>query len=398
MAKKKNPYSYSYGYGYWYTGYNNSYWGDIYSRYSSRFASGEEKRKFKKTVKEKARARYLPVEVYVWTNNEFFKKAKMSIRVNQSDMKSLESKIDTILDAFDKFSYKSDIADSEAFKLFLWLDNVVVKFISDNAPGTVSYIIQGYFNWKIWYEQYRSIFDQKKINEKWNGVKSSWLYAWWGEVWKHVSLSNSMYSKNLRIIQSKISIRDDVYFEENLRKGKRINRNFLTGSSYKPLMSKTVESKKNKKIMFIVDCSGSMDCKNVEKNHIYDLAWCFVAASVNAWIFDCEQVILHSSWGWENVAPKYKKWQLFTYCWTTEWFEHLEDNLDPKWAKEADYVILITDLDIWVSAEEWVYSYLKNCKKHMVLSFAQAWTLQWMNVRKVSKPHDMINALVSIVS
>ncbi len=60
-------------------------------------------------------------------------------------------------------------------------------------------------------------------------------------------------------IKSKFYFPDSVNKEENYRKGNRINRGFMNGTSYKPLVGKTKVAHKKKKIMIVIDGSGSMD-------------------------------------------------------------------------------------------------------------------------------------------
>jgi len=59
----------------------------------------------------------------------------------------------------------------------------------------------------------------------------------------------------VQAMRSKFKPRDIVSKEACLNKGKRINRNFLTGMSYKPLQAKTVEEHKRKKLLIVCDSS-----------------------------------------------------------------------------------------------------------------------------------------------
>ncbi len=61
-------------------------------------------------------------------------------------------------------------------------------------------------------------------------------------------------------IRSKFYFPDTVLKEENYRKGNRISRGFLNGTSYKPLVGKTRIAHKKKKLMVVIDGSGSMGC------------------------------------------------------------------------------------------------------------------------------------------
>lgn len=407
MSKKWNYYGWWYGwyygwYSYWGWGwstYQNSYWNDVYSRYASSFSTAEEKRAFKKKIIEESRKRYFPTEITVNNSKtEFFKKRRMEININTSDMAKMKWKESIIVDAFQKFPYNSDIWDSEAFRWYLTKD----AWNLSNYLNWSSWVNNGdmiiwYFEWRVTYADYRKIFKDISAMKSESKVESNWGWKWGREVWSKEMLQKDLYKKNLRIIQSKIRSRSITSQEESLRKGKRINRNFINGTSYKPLMDKTVETSKRKKVMFILDCSGSMG--RASKVGSPQHGWIsFIAAAVNSWVFDCEHVIYHSDSWWENVIREIRKEDLFGYYGGWEGFEHIDDNLEKDWLNWVDYVVTVTDLCIWSSAQQWLYDYLKKAKKHMILSFENWGKLKWMNVRVVKTPANMINSLVTMTS
>ncbi len=49
-----------------------------------------------------------------------------------------------------------------------------------------------------------------------------------------------------------------VMFTPSLRSGKRINRNYVNGIDYKPLVEKTNVKADKPRVLIIHDCSGSM--------------------------------------------------------------------------------------------------------------------------------------------
>lgn len=61
-----------------------------------------------------------------------------------------------------------------------------------------------------------------------------------------------------KAIRSKFFFPDTISKEENYRKGNRISRGFMSGTSYKPLIGKTAIAHKKKKVMIVIDGSGSM--------------------------------------------------------------------------------------------------------------------------------------------
>lgn len=384
-------------YSYW---YGNSYWSDIYSKYSSTFSTAAERRDFKKKVNEEARKKMFPINVKTGQNwTSFFKTRKMTINVSSSDFEKLKGKESQLVSMYEKLPYNSDVIDSEAIKFYLWITSNVWNYLNWTHKDSAGQI-KKYFEWMINYSEFRSMFkdishEKDSENQDW---QSEWGYKWWWEVGYYNQITNlNLYKKNLRVIQSKIRPRDITSHEESLRKGKRINPNFIKWTSYKPLRDRTVEKSRKKKIFFILDCSWSMWNWTSVSTPLHK--WIsFIAAAVNSWVFECNHVIYHSDEGWENVAKRIKKWEIFALQWWAEWFEVIDENLERDWLQGVDYIVTVTDLNIWTEAERWLYEYLSKWKKHLILSFAKAWTLRWMNVRRIKDSSQMIQSLVTMTS
>jgi hypothetical protein len=250
-------------------------------------------------------------------------------------------------------------------------------------------------------ETLKKCFNMSDFNKSWEVNifwKSKWWYSGWVKVGTKRTLSSQEWRKKvLKILHSKIKPQAITLKEESLRKGKKINKSFINKTSYKPLISKSVEQPKKKNLFLIVDCSWSM----WYANDIWDpaeKALSFIAWTFDSNLFNINHVIMHSNSGWENVAPEFNKGNFFSYSGNSEWFEALDDNLEDSRLQWIDYVLAITDLEIWSRAEQWLYNYLKKGKKHLVLSFQNKWTLKWMNVRCIQSWMDMINAFATITS
>lgn len=383
-----------------------NYWGDyegFFKSYEATYASAEKRRKFKTAVQERAAETYNPIEVRVnQSATSFFKRQRMTVNINEKDLNKYNKKdiINKIVDMYDKIPYNSDIIDNAIIQYATIKSSEFWKYLKEGkVQSDVQTAIEEYDNWTITYAQLRDNFRPLTPKEKQEiGAMSDNVYKWGWSVGTYVKFSDkSTYSKNLKIIQSRVVLRDTILFEESYRKGKRINRNFVTWNSLKALVWKTVESQKKKKIFFILDCSWSMGGGNNIDDPSHK-AISFAAAVVNSWKFDCDHVIYHSSWGWENCAPRIKKWDLFNLSWGSEWFEHVDDNLNREWLQWVDYIVALTDLQICSQAEQGLADYLKKGKRHLIMSFAGAWTLKGMNVRCIKKTSDMINSLVTLCS
>lgn len=392
--------------------YSSSSWND-YSNYFSKwedyYKDAEKRRKYKKDVNDYALESYTPIDVrvWVWSSPSIFKRNRMTIDIPESMLSefSSQAKVKKIVDLYDKIPYNSDLIDSFIVEqIVTWKRNSTLKnFVnpdkvkSDTDIVNIDNAIMWYDKGTTTYAELRTWFRALTSIEKSELFANSdnmW-YGWW-KVGNRINFEHrDTYNKNLRIIQSKIKLVDKIDVEENFRKGKRINRNFINWSSIKPLMSKTVNAKKKKKIMFIIDCSGSMNSWNSSTDPSHK-AISFAAACVNSWIFNVEQVIYHSSSWWQNCIREIQKGELFNLYGWSEGFERIDDNLNTEWIKSCDYAVALTDLDIWTSAQQGLYDYLHKAKKHMVLSFDRSWTIKGMAVRTVDSPQTMINALVSL--
>ena len=384
-----------------------NYWADYedyFSKWSKSFASSEQKRNFKKKVKDAAFATMTPVDVKITIEpTTFFKRRRLAVNVNEKDLSKYNKTtvVNKIIELYDKVPFNSDIIDDGIIKyLSIWDENIAKYKTEGVAVPDLLASINQYDAGTITYADLRKLFRnlsdaEKKQNIGW---QSEGWYKGWGKVWTKVPFADrTLYNKNLRVIQSRVKLRDTVSNEESLRRGKKINRNFINWSSYKPLISKTVESPKKKKIFFILDCSWSMGPWKSPSDPSHQ-AVSFAAACVNSWVFDCSHVIYHSSSGWENCIKPIKKWELFNLAWGSEGFEYIDDNLNKEWLQGVDYIVALTDLQIGSSAEQGLADYLKKGKRHLIMSFAWKGTLKGMNVRQITKTSDMINAIVTLVS
>lgn len=209
-----------------------------------------------------------------------------------------------------------------------------------------------------------------------------------------------LYDRAVQAMRSKFKPRDIVSKEACLNKGKRINRNFLTGMSYKPLQAKTVEEHKRKKLLIVCDSSWSMS-----DDTIAWVAGSFLKALVDTNIFQIDHIIKHSCVFVQDYLDDYRKLDprngkaFYNARWGGEWFESLDDNIDVRYVKEADYVIVITDLCYDESAEAGLHRMLQRSKKHLVLVFGdRKWSIKWMNTRNISTIDNMINAVTTILA
>jgi len=365
------------------------------------FAINEKKRKFKTAVKKKALELYTPVNTVVnEQDTHFYKKRRMSVSVKKDELSKYNKAnvIDKMIRGYDKIPFNSDMIDSAMFKNFLNPnDRNVESFLKEGVDilKAVS-IIKDYFSDKVTYKEAREHFRMPTSSEKkqWNTNIANATPTKMGKMNPWSEVPKDIYNRTLKLIRSKIKLRDIVDTEENLRKGKRINRSFINKTSYKPLISKTINSQKKKKIFVLIDGSGSMWIRHCSP--AYE-AWAFAAGLHDSWQFDVQHVIWHNTDWWIDVIGDIKKWKRDIYLWGGEWFTSLEDNIPSEFLADVDYVLVLTDLNIDETSQEWLVSFIKH-KKNMILSFDKAWDLKGMNVRQIREGKDMVNALSTLVS
>lgn len=436
MSKKYNSYYDSYDYwptyDYWYNSYSwkqekakdnwwwnwwssFSYWSDYFSKYTSWFADKEKIREYKQKIKDICKKEFIPLQIYTWVNTTWIaKQKKMILSISDNDFSKLnnDDKINSIPNIYNKIPYNAwYIWNKISTSHMLW-KNIIPDWISKVSNEDTLLNIDLYFDWTISKERLFDIFDldaldkfekeqeiQTKINEDWTMVS-------YDNIWKEDLLSNLTLSKQFsKLIKSKIHVRDLTNKDSSLRKWKRINRDFILWTSYKPLITKDIIKRNKKNLFFIVDCSWSMwDAKMYAWCHYsYPYWWpaymsvSFLDALLKTDLFNINYIYFHSSWWYGNVIKKFKKTP-FSCCWWWEWFERIDTNLDHSELQWIDYVITLTDLNIDQASEKWLYNFLSKWKKHLTLSFERKWTLKWANVRTIKSPHDIVNSLITLLS
>lgn len=405
-------------YSSWWSWWNSfNYWASYFSSFASWFADKEKIRKLKESISKKAIENFIPVNVNIsGQTSSISKRFKFLIDIANSDVsKYTDDVVDKIPNAFNKTPYNASPVWNLILKNHLYNDAEIKKFTDDypwfkKASDEYFAWVDGAWNMLSWVELQQKLeeamgkldqwkvrayekkeTEQRKINE--DGTMKSFSEIWDERKLQDKTLSN----KFLALIKSKIHISDLTEKEESISKWKRINRNYVTGTSYKPLVNKQTHKKSKKKLFFIVDCSGSMWDVNSIRRSPSHMSVSFLDALNKSDIFEIPYIYFHSDTWFGNVAKKFAR-EPFGCEWWCEWFENIDINLNPAELSECDYVITLTDLDIWTSAQQWLYDFLKKSKKHLIISFNRSWDLNWMNVRTVKEPHQIVNSLLTILN
>lgn len=180
----------------------------------------------------------------------------------------------------------------------------------------------------------------------------------------------------------------------HLVKGKRINKAFIQKLDYRVFKRKEKIVHKRKKILLLLDASGSMSWRAY--NTWVNFAW----ALYDLDMFDIDMYqttdrrVINTTIALRNWTQN-KSRNKFPGTHNAEWFEALTTRL--AWIdRDEDYVLVITDMLVPDNAEENLKAFIGN-KKHMILSFQEKWKFG-CNVRLVKKYEDMANVVTSLLS
>ena len=249
------------------------------------------------------------------------------------------------------------------------------------------------------YELYRAYLNKKLDAEIKKQQQENWKRGQhWGWVWakKTIPLKKERIDKlKEEMLMRLTSPRDIFQREASLRKGKRINRNFVYGLSYKPLMQEQTEKVKKKKVLNIVDGSGSMWIN--QKDPIF-VGWEFMYALSETGLFDCENFFSQT-----QTLSRWDDFQLYCYSWW-EWFADMPARLVDMWVNvnDFDYVFVFTDCCIDTRCKNALNEMLSK-KKHILFCCEER---NWDYMREdypalkivdVKTTADMVNNLVSYV-
>lgn len=341
-----------------------------------------------------------PIKISYWDINISCKTPWWLIRVTCNTMKQ----IGEIRRAIDSLSllwiHTIDWKDSILFEEAYWYRNKTIRYNSSYF-NTNAYSDIDLYNW------FRNSKDRDEIEEKQKGMKTwGFLYNRQDNIEYWLKIEKSYCDKIAEQILNKVRLRKpNVIKQENLRKWKRINRKFIWGVSYKPLLSKEIPntSINKKKVLCVVDCSWSMSAKT--SDIFNNTSFCQKEAiSFARWlhdtgIFKCDTILVCTDYikmMWDSYEQPINDW--------SEWFARLESIMESNDIshKNYDYFFLFTDCNIDWSSVDAVDSIAK-WKKHIIFDFygkEQGVLLsvnQSFNIKHIKQTNDMIEELVRYV-
>ena len=168
-------------------------------------------------------------------------------------------------------------------------------------------------NWKVSIREISNFLYQEEGKENLNDddkeakKANSWIFH---NDWDFkYTLSSDMVKEKERItkiLSKKFTLSSSINKEDDFRKWNRINRWYILGNSYKPLRKSVVSEAKKKKLMVIVDGSGSMTSRSSftvgwKEARNYEVASIFAHALRDCDVFDIKKILFHESEGFIDI-------------------------------------------------------------------------------------------------
>lgn len=379
-------------------------WASVYSQSSSR----DEIRKMKEKLSEVCNKKYIPIKVMcsnMYTDTTFWRMNRVVLNTNPETLKRwLDSKELTarLVLALSKLPVNSHMIHSRwAMSYIEQKPFYIAGFLWGNNMRAYDDYIVPYFEWSKPYEEVIRQFmnpDESELHPNVWG-RSAGEFSGGMEVGNlQVLDDNSTYKAALKMLGKKFVKQSRAEYTESIRGGSRINPNYLNKTSYKPLLVKSIAQAKVPKVMFILDCSGSMGNANGYSKNPSHQSVSFMAAMINGGVCEATHAVYHSDRGWRDMAPRIKKGELTYYGGSGDGFDYIDDNLPSDWVKWVDYVIALTDLEYEENAQWGLLDYLKRAPAHLVLSFKNTPKVDWINAVVVKKVEDMVKAVTKFQS
>lgn len=179
----------------------------------------------------------------------------------------------------------------------------------------------------------------------------------------------------------------------HISRGKRINKGFIQKTDYRALRTKEKIKVKKKKLLVILDASGSMS------REPYTYGVNFISELVKLDMFDVETYhttdsrVTNATIAMKNYTTG-KSNNRFLATEDSEGFELLTMRLNSL-SRDEDYVLVITDMLVPDDAEQNLKSFIGG-KKHLILSFKEKGKFG-CNVRLVKKYEDMMNVVTTLL-
>lgn len=386
----------------WYSYYQNIWKGFDWGTLSKSATNKAEIDTFKAKVKLEADKYFLPIRINVsgiYQHLEAFSVWKYVVNVPTDRINSID--VPLLIKAIQKLPERSHAIHSFWVRAYVtWNNNWYKMFCPTQSEKWFLIKNTQYFEGKLSFAEYSKYFvapETLPSGKYGNGGYSAWLFHWGDEVGSlHILDNLHNYKEALKLIGKRLVKQEAKYFEENMRKGSRINPKYITWQSQAPLLKRTtLGSWGIPRVMVVVDCSGSMGSWHWSDDRS-NLSASFAAALNNSWVADVTHIVYHSDSGWVDMKKKADKWEIAVMCWGGDGFQYMDDNLPSEWVKDCEYVLVLTDLEYWANNQWWLLEYVKRAPAHLILSFDSAPIVDGIKCEKVFSIADMAKATIKL--
>ena len=349
---------------------------------------------------------YQKIRKQIKEKQEYYNTQWVPLKASYAEEISMEKKSYWLIDA--KVPSAQDLVDIVDFvnkTESIWIDELI---------DIDSLIMEMYFGKRTWINTPSCITKATLFSSQSNYIKYRWELLkeikdileekrqekllhqnWRGGIGSEMKRKADMVRVNRlskELLNRLIPPQSLVEKEPDLRKWKRINRNYVYWLSYKPLKRENIISPIKKKVLNIVDWSWSMIGNSLE------MAWDFMYAIEDTWLFDCT-----SFFSQQDTALLSKDYTIYYNNWW-EWFKDIEDRIVDMWFRinDFDYIFIYTDCDIGRDQLNALKKIVQS-KKHMLFCFNRRYGDDVRNnhpslkVVNISNTQDMTNHLISYV-
>jgi len=371
-----------------------------YNKYS--WASGykyvqPDYKKIRKELKDKQHelnGQWIAVKISHYRKSEVERKWYWLLKIKTSKA----SRVDSVMKFVNNVSWIgiSQLDEYDTAIMQMVINEMTKHTINDIEPNRdLTKDATKYQEYKDALKNMRDSVKKRLWIKKWENV-----WRWWYEPSEKYKLSNSDIEKRKSQMLLKLKPPQSVNLKtENLRKWKRINRKFINNLSYKPLLNPETITPKKKKVLLIVDGSGSIHWNAFEK------AWTLSHAIMRTWLFESE-------WYYTCCDTIFRMKGESNEALTTsgaEWFYYLNERLEDMWCKynSFDYLFVFTDCAIPYDDMEKLND-LAWWKKSVIFAMnpdnypeninEARWVIKNAKIVEVGKSSDVVDELEKFIS
>lgn len=217
----------------------------------------KKKREFKKDFEKLIKKSRKPISIKVGASlTNIFKTRKMQVSVSNKDIDKFEEKKDVVISAFDKIPMNAKAFYGKALQYLITEDsNCLKEYISKGTDfSCIPQVINNFFEWKITNSEFEKYFKvPDDLDENSTSVDWRALFEGGGKVGARCDAEDpTEYNKMKNAISSLITPTELNDKEESIKKGKKINPNFIKKHLGSHLLTKRLKQNKKRNSLLLL--------------------------------------------------------------------------------------------------------------------------------------------------